>query len=113
MANQTVTLEGMQGASSHISTAEGTSNSVRGNVEQELQTLRTTWTGDAANKFQQAGAALISHVDAVNKGLAGLRSAVEQSKQEYSKTHNQTIDGASNANNAVTSVAPYQGLSGL
>lgn len=101
-----VTVEGMQRAVTNLDTAKSQATSDRSRIEGELAALNGAWTGEAATTFQQAGQAWLENMQTVIQGLEQLSQAMGQGGQSYQQTHQQTVDSASQAQNAIASVRP-------
>jgi WXG100 family type VII secretion target len=92
-----VKVADLQRAHEDFVQAISTSRARHNEMQQNVSSLGTAWTGGAAQAFGNSLNQWCEQFESVINQLEGMRAKLEEVAQGYNATHNATIDIATNA----------------
>ncbi|MFJ8158971.1 WXG100 family type VII secretion target [Streptomyces sp. NPDC094468] len=90
MALTSVALQGMTAAQGSFQTALDDASSSYAQMDSQIEGLRSNWSGDAANVYQNAMQEWLSDFNKVNQALRTMLEKLGQNTSVYANTHQDT-----------------------
>ncbi|MEU6028854.1 WXG100 family type VII secretion target [Streptomyces tauricus] len=92
--NTSVDISGMLAAQTSFETAVGDANSTYASMQGQIDGLRTSWSGDAANTYQIAMDSWLADFNTVKTQLSLMLQKLQTNTGTYHTTHEGTSDTA-------------------
>ncbi|MFF4490849.1 WXG100 family type VII secretion target [Streptomyces sp. NPDC001544] len=102
----TVDVEGMRAALPHFEQALTETGSAFTNMQSQVNTLESTWKGDAGSTFLNALNTWLENCDTVKKQLQIVTEKLESLTGEYGRVHTSTTDAATSLQQAIGAGLP-------
>lgn len=101
-----VSTEGMLSAQGSFQTALDDVNSTYAQMQSQIDTLRSSWSGDAASTFQGAMDTWLSDFGTVKQQLDLMLQKLQANTGSYDTTHRNTSDAATQLHKNMSNPLP-------